>query len=250
MPNHIYDLSPSRPDSRDTAYAAVLPRGVALPPAADLGDCAPPIKDQGQEGSCTGFSLSSAREALWLKGGSPYIALSPAFIYYEERRIEHDDDQDAGANLRDGCKVLQKLGVCPEDAMPYVAGQFTTPPGPGAQGAAGGYKIAAYHRILSLKSAQGVLVSGHPVVLGIAVYASFERVGHNGKVPMPKPDEEMLGGHAILCVGYRADKAVAGGGELILHNSWGVGEGDKGRFYLPYAYATDKDLTFEKWGIS
>lgn len=43
--------------------------------------------------------------------------------------------------------------------------------------------------------------------MGIAVYESFEsqEVARTGEVPMPKPDEKMLGGHAILCCGYNDD---------------------------------------------
>jgi hypothetical protein len=205
------------------------------------------IKDQGDEGSCTGFSLSSAREALL---GADRIALSPAFIYYEERRIERSAGRDSGAMIRDGLKVLAKEGVCPEDAMPYVAGQYTTPPGPGAFDAATGYRIAAYHRATSLHALQAAIAARHPVVLGISVYRSFEEnVGPDGKVPMPAPGEELRGGHAILVVGYRRDAKAPGGGWLTLNNSWGVGAGKGGQFFLPYAYAVDRRYTFETWVI-
>lgn len=244
MSLHRYDAIPSLPDHRDLLFVATL--GAKVPDAATIPSV-PPIKDQGQEGSCTGFSLSSAREALL--GAAQHVALAPAFIYYEERRIEHTTDQDNGAMIRDGLKVLHKEGVCPEEAMPYTAGAYTTPPGPGAFDAAAGYTIASYHRCITLLSTQKALADGHPVVFGISVYDSFERVGSDGIVPMPQPGEPLLGGHAILCVGYRKDSKAPGGGWFAMNNSWGTGAGKDGQFFIPFAYAVDRNYTFERWTL-
>ena len=83
------------------------------------------------------------------------------------------------------------------------------------------------------------------MVLGFLVYDSFESdaVAKTGKVPMPAPGEKVLGGHAVFCVGYQTDSAVAGGGALIVKNSWGTGWGDGGYFYLPYAFVTPKNVS-------
>ena len=72
--------------------------------------------------------------------------------------------------------------------------------------------------------------------MGIAVYESFEsqEVARTGEVPMPGPDEKMLGGHAILCCGYNDDSQ-----RVTCLNSWSAGWGDKGYFTLPYKYITD-----------
>jgi C1A family cysteine protease len=247
MPEHIYNLVPSIPDQRDFLYSA--PMGVALPPNADLGTAIPPIKDQGQEGSCTGFSLSSAREALAKEHGN-YLPFSPAFIYYQERKIEHDTNQDAGAQIRDGLKVLTHAGVCPESDFPYVVGGFKQAPPAAAVRDAKQYTITSYSRLPSLSALQAAIANKQPVVLGIAVYPSFEAVGADGKVPMPGPTEGPLGGHAILVVGYHDDPEGPGGGWVHLNNSWGAGHGDQGRYYLPYAYVANAQYTFEMWTLT
>ncbi|HBN08566.1 MAG TPA: hypothetical protein DD435_07915 [Cyanobacteria bacterium UBA8530] len=54
-------------------------------------------------------------------------------------------------------------------------------------------------------------------------------VASTGIMPMPKPSEQVFGGHAVLAVGYDDAKKV-----LIVRNSWGSGWGDKGYFYMPY----------------
>jgi hypothetical protein len=248
MAEHIYNLTPSIPDHRDFLFTA--PMGVPLPPSADLGAAIPPIKDQGREGSCTGFSLSSAREAIAKEHGN-YVPFSPAFIYYQERLIEKDTNQDAGAHIRDGLKVLKHQGVCPESDFPYVVGGFAkAPPASAVQGAKR-YTITSYNRLPSLTSLKYAIVNKQPVVLGIAVYQSFEsNVGMDGRVPMPMPTEELLGGHAIFAVGYYDDTTAPGGGWVHLNNSWGTGHGDQGRYYIPYAYASNTQYTFEMWTLA
>jgi C1A family cysteine protease len=91
------------------------------------------------------------------------------------------------------------------------------------------------------------LASGFPIVVGIAVYSSFESgtVAKTGVVPMPKSNEECLGGHAVVCVGYD-DKAQT----WIMRNSWGLGWGNKGYFTLPYLYLLDSSLCSDLWCIT
>ena len=81
---------------------------------------------------------------------------------------------------------------------------------------------------------------------GISVYESFESsaVAKSGKVPMPKPKEKMLGGHAILAVGYDDTQR-----RFIIRNSWGPDWGVKGYFTLPYEYVLDSNLADDFWTI-
>jgi len=50
---------------------------------------------------------------------SPDFMPSRLFIYFNERQIEGHVANDAGAQLRDGIKTLNKLGVCPEKDWSY-----------------------------------------------------------------------------------------------------------------------------------
>lgn len=61
---------------------------------------------------------------------------------------------------------------------------------------------------------------GFPFVFGFSVYESFEgeEVTKTGIVPIPKPDEHLLGGH----VGY-----IKSSKQFIIRNSWGKTLGDK-----------------------
>ena len=55
----------------------------------------------------------------------------------------------------------------------------------------------------------------------------------------------MLGGHAIVIVGYDEEKRL-----FTFRNSWGEDWGDKGYGYLPYDYVCDKDLASDFWVIT
>ena len=94
----------------------------------------------------------------------------------------------------------------------------------------------------SLCQLQGVLASGYPFMFGFSVYDSFQDVGEDGLVTMPKPNESILGGHAVVAVGYDNPSR-----RFIIANSWGSSWGDNGYFYMPYEYLTSRDLSDDFW---
>ena len=239
MEKHSYGYIPDVKDANDFHYAAVRPVSVPLPPMVDLRRLCSPVRDQGQLGSCTGFAIAvGMREFLLNKQGAPFVQLSPLYVYYEERLREHTVSQDAGAQPRDGFKVLAKLGCAPESDDVYDITKFTQPPSKQAVQDAANYKIAAYHRLVGQAAMQACLAGGNGFVMGFTVFESFESdaVAKTGKMPMPAANEQTLGGHAVFCAGYQTDASVAGGGFFIIKNSWSTSWGDQGYFYMPFAY--------------
>jgi C1A family cysteine protease len=100
--------------------------------------------------------------------------------------------------------------------------------------------------IRNLNQMKGCLASGYPFAFGFTVYESFEsqQVAQTGNAPMPQPGEQVLGGHAVLAVGY--DDANQW---FIVRNSWGTAWGMKGYFTLPYAYLTGSGLASDFWTV-
>ena len=235
-----YGWKKQNPDRRDLVYR---PKITALPTSVKLGNL-PPVKDQGNLGSCTAHGLTSCVEFLELKDGHPLSLLSRLFLYYNERVIEGTVKSDAGANIRDGVKALNRLGCCPEKSWPYNPPRFAVKPSASCYKGATSHDLLKYAAVNGLASMKSVLAAGYPFVLGFSVYDSFESdaVAQSGIVPMPQPNESCLGGHCVYCVGYDDNPGL-----FLCVNSWGTGWGQKGLFQIPYAYLTDPNLADDFW---
>jgi C1A family cysteine protease len=244
-----YGWQPDLPDRRDHLYAAPTPILMALPSKVDLRPQCPAVYDQGQLGSCTGNAIAGAFEFDRMKqriGRKDYVP-SRLFIYYNERVIEGTVDSDNGAQIRDGIKSIVKQGVCSEATWPYDIDQFAAKPPVAAYAEGKKNQALAYSRVArSLPQMKGCLASGFPFVFGFTVYESFESpaVAKTGTVDMPKPKEQVVGGHAVVAVGYNDATE-----RFIIRNSWGRKWGMRGYFTLPYLYLVDTNLADDFWTI-
>jgi C1A family cysteine protease len=242
-----YGWVPDLPDQRDIMYSSVTPVREALPSKADLRPLCSPVEDQGQLGSCTGNALVGALEFLEKKNKiKKFEDLSRLFVYYNERVIENTIFSDAGAMIRDGIKSLKKLGVCSEKKWPYAVKKFAVKPSPACYRDALNHQITAYQRISTLDQMRACLADGYPVVFGFTVYEGFESeiVAQTGVLQMPTFEERVIGGHAVLAVGYD-DTAQ----RLIVRNSWGTNWGMQGYFTMPYGYIKNRNLSDDFWTI-
>jgi len=242
-----YGWQPDLPDHRDHLYAAPMEVIGAIPAKVDLRAQCPPVYDQGQLGSCTANAIAGALEFDRLKQKISDFAPSRLFIYYNERAMEHTVGSDSGAQIRDGIKSVGKLGDCPETEWPYVISKFKTKPPAKCYSDALKYKAVLYSRLTPiLGQLKGCLASGYPFVFGFTVYESFEsaQVAKTGHALLPKSNEQTVGGHAVVGVGYDDAKQW-----FIVRNSWGNSWGMKGYFTLPYSYLTDNNLADDFWTI-
>ena len=246
MKKQTYSWKPDLPDQRDFLYEAKAV--LTLPKSVDLRPTCPTVYDQGQLGSCTGNAIAGALQFEQIKKKDPTpFTPSRLFIYYNERVIEGTVKQDAGAMIRDGMKSVHNQGACKETTWPYIINKFKTKPIVKAYNEGLKYKTVVYSSVLQdQNSVKQCLANGDVIVFGFTVYESFEsaEVAKTGIVPMPKTTEQMLGGHAVVAVGYDDDKKW-----VICRNSWGPLWGDKGYFYMPYDYFFSK-LTSDFWVIN
>ncbi len=233
-------------DRLDPSLLKIKPiaRAATLPASVDLRPGCPPVYDQGDLGSCTANALCACYEFEDLKDDEIGFAPSRLFVYYNERKLERSIKEDSGAALSDGIATLQKYGVCPESLWPYDVSKFAKKPSSTC------YKTALRSRALDVSniaqdavSMKNSLFATNPFVVGISVYESFESDTAAKTMPNVKT-EKLLGGHAVLCVGY---DDVAN--HWIMRNSWGASWGDNGYFYLPYDYLLSTSLTSDLWNI-
>jgi C1A family cysteine protease/GH25 family lysozyme M1 (1,4-beta-N-acetylmuramidase) len=257
-----YGWKPDLPDQRDYSYAVTS--SVVQNTSGgkvDLRPQCPPVYDQGDIGSCTANAIAGALEFLMMKENLPSFTPSRLFIYYNERSMEGTVGSDSGAYIRDGIKSVASQGDCPESEWPYDGTAAQLPGGvfaPGAKAATAPdpqcYIDARSHTALkymsidqNLADMKGCLASGYPFVFGFTAYPSLESdaVAQNGDVPMPGADEAVIGGHAVMAVGYDDENQ-----RFIIRNSWGPNWGQQGYGTMPYAYLLDNNLSDDFWTIS
>ncbi len=232
---------PSRPDIRDYHYAAPPEILALLPTSVDLRPQCPPVLDQLQLGSCVSNAVAGVLEFLQMKESITAFVASRLFIYYNGRLLEGAVNSDSGLSVRDGIKSVNRYGFPPETDWPYDISQFTVHPPSQAYADANPNRILEYYAVPQLlTNIQACLASGYPVLIGFSVYESFESavVEQTGIVPMPQSGEQVLGGHAVVAVGYNDTQQW-----FIVRNSWSDQWGDKGYCYMPYAYLTNPQLS-------
>ncbi|WP_220456054.1 C1 family peptidase [Candidatus Liberibacter sp.] len=93
---------------------------------------------------------------------------------------------------------------------------------------AANYVITQYNRIKNqdITHLKACLANGDPFVFGFMVYDNwYNNNPPNTHIPLPGPNDKLVAGHAVLCVGYDDRTQL-----FRIRNSWGDQVGDKGYF--------------------
>jgi C1A family cysteine protease len=237
---------------RRAAFAVAPAAAAALPPRINMVAQMPPIRDQGQRGSCVAFSsLAVVEHYAGLNGA--YVDMSEQFLYYDCKANDGDPDSE-GTVLSWSFPLLQRDGCCLEATWPYnpnlIPGNEGQGPASGAALAeAANYRIATINPLsaTSVQILKNELARSRCVAFIIPVFNSWylnNEVTRTGDIILPIPNEQSTDeGHSMCLVGYVDDNTnpALGGGSFILRNSWdsqwglqspyGVGYGT-----IPYAY--------------
>lgn len=233
-----------------------------IPKSADLRKWCSPIENQGALGSCTANAGVGLVEYYERRAFAKHIDASRLFLYKATRNLLHWTG-DRGAFLRTTMAAMVLFGVPPEEYWPYFIEDFDKEPSSFCYAFAQDYQAIQYFRLdslstpkdLLLKRIKSFLSAGLPSMFGFSVFSSIEQTNGDGKIPYPCRGERILGGHAVVAVGFNDDIKIKNTtctvettGALLIRNSWGREWGDKGYGWLPYEYVL-AGLAIDWWSL-
>jgi C1A family cysteine protease len=243
--NRIYNWKKSQEVPTDTFQTFQF--RLRLPILVDLRKTFSHVYDQGILGSCTANSVCSAYKYNVNRQKGPSFEPSRLFVYYNTRLIENSIDEDAGATLRESMNSINKYGACEEALHPYIIDKFKEKPSEAAYKDGLDHQTLVFRRVPhNLTDMKRCIAEGFPFVFGFLVFSSFEsaRTTRTGIMTMPRRGEQIYGGHAVIACGYDDRRQV-----FIIRNSWGTKWGDKGDFYMPYSFISNRSYCGDFWTI-
>jgi len=234
-----------------------VPQTVTAPPAGpiDLRQWCSKIEDQGALGACTAFASVGMLEYFQRKAFGKHIDGSHRFLYKVTRKLGGFKG-DSGAFLRTAMGAMTLFGVPPRQYWRYDVEKFDVEPPAFCYAFAQSFQALTYYRLdppgtdpaTLVDKIKGHLASQLPAMFGFTCFQSLdlEQTAQTGEIPYPKAHEEVVGGHAIIAVGYDNGKKIKqpGGpettGAFLIRNSWGTEWGMDGYGWLPYRYVEDQ----------
>jgi C1A family cysteine protease len=210
------NLEPSPIDGRDMLLETIYTEQVVLPEIWDLRGEMQPVRDQGEQGTCSAQTASAMKEWQEFKDIGVKGYMSPQFIYNLR-----ENSKSSGMYPRNTMGILNKIGIVTEEDYSYNTTQKISNK---LIKKAENFKIKGYAQINTIDSLKKALFANGPCYIAFPVY-------NINKMEFWLPDNKnqvMLGGHAVCVVGYLKDK-------FIIRNSWSNKWGDKGYTYFPFS---------------
>lgn len=227
-------------------------------------DIFPRIEDQGDEGICTGQTMTSICEAIW-NAFNKYVPgvteRSRRFNYYYSRNTYDHTTGDVGATPRSMCRSAKHFGLPLESTWPF-AGDIDQIPSAAAV-AEGAKSVLGQYEVINFdpyspsdlpRQIEAAFAEGALVALAIScpkwVFYVDGPMGSAGHLPPPQTASNsdlfsIAGGHIMAVRGYDRSMYPSAGGALVMQQSWGTDWGDKGLWSLSYNTLTSPGFAME-----
>lgn len=256
-------------NSASLAAAGISAAALTLP-GFDFVDQMPPIRNQGERGTCVAHAVTRCFEQReFVASGKPApnnLNLSEQFLYWNTKDID-GHLQLEGTWVEFAADSLVNTGVSLEETCPYQPGRYPSPdlaqrgpkPTPKAYTEALQHRADEARRIVAsdVDAIKAVIAAGIPVAFAMPVFRSWynsPETRATGFITLPiGQSDAIVGGHAIALTGWGLDPAVAGGGYFIFDNSWSTAWAPRnqfgaGRGILPFKYV--QNYGSEAWAVT
>lgn len=236
------------PDKGKVSPPFLLKPGVSaavIKPKSDLTALMPPIRDQGNLGSCTGHGVGRVLDYAHRLNRGKFYNPSPLFIYYNERVMEGTINEDSGAMIADGILSVNRLGAASERCWPYKVEKFASRPKSDCYKSALNKQALKFYKVNNGdgSSIRKALSMGFPVVFGCYVYQSFMELNASRYI-VPMPSGRPVGGHCMVITGHDDVRQL-----YTVDNSWGASWARDGRCAFKYAYLHNTRVADDFWVI-
>jgi hypothetical protein len=179
------------------------------------------IKNQGQRGSCNGFSCAKALERARVKQGMSHVALSGEGAY-----AQMNGGRDQGSALAAGMRVLIESGVPLESLVPsqeFLWNRISAE----AKASRSRFKAAECYAVESEMELASALASEFVCVIAVHASGNYSSLDENGV------SRQSLGpgNHSV---GAQDLRIVNGELQFDSFNSWGTRWGDQGHNWVTW----------------
>ncbi len=223
----------------------------SLPSSYFLYNYLPPVGDQGQYGTCIGWSTAyytkTALEAAARNLTSSQLSQAAYQMSAKDLFTAIADNQKGancdGTNYDVALTLIQTRGVATLGSVPYSNLGNCAQSSSSNNTDAPGHKISTYRAIQHTNVSDYItdikqsLVSNTPVMVGCGVGNGFQSWSGSGVMSAgfdPCGGGQPCGGHAQTIVGY--DDSKGSGGAFRLINSWNTTWGDNGYYWVDYNF--------------